>query len=297
MPYRLNPAESVQDGIRRVIGEQAARALDELSDTHLDQAETIHKVRKRCKKIRAALRLVRSALGKVYAVENASYRDAARGISGVRDTEAMIETCDALAERFADQVDGEAIRHVRGRLETRKEELTQDRGRIDTLLRDVESTMRAGQKRAETLRIAGDGYRPALAGMRRTYARARKAMDTAYEDRTPENFHEWRKRVKYHWYHMRLLQAAWPRAVRVRRNAAKKLAEWLGDHHDLYVLRSFMLQDRSINEEREVFWSLFELVDSRMAQIEKDSHPLGRRLFAEKPKHLERRFAIYFDTR
>lgn len=72
MPYRLNPGESVQDGIRRVIGEQAERSLDELTDAHLDQAETIHQMRKRCKKIRAALRLVRNALGKAYAVENAS---------------------------------------------------------------------------------------------------------------------------------------------------------------------------------------------------------------------------------
>lgn len=71
---------------------------------------------------------------------------------------------------------------------------------------------------------------------------------------------------------------------------------WLGDHHDLYVLRSFMLQERSIDEEREVFRSLFELIDSRMARIEMDSHMVGRRLFAEKPKHLERRFADYFDT-
>lgn len=36
------------------------------------------------------------------------------------------------------------------------------------------------------------------------------------------------------------------------------------------------------------------LAEQRIAQMERDSGPLGGRLFAEKPKHLARRFAVYF---
>ncbi len=294
MPYRLKTGESVQDGIRRVLSEQIERALGELADTNLGRADTIHQVRKRCKKIRAALRLVRPALGKAYSKENAWYRDAARRIANVRDTEAMLETCDALGEHFAGQMDQEILRPIRLRLETRKRTQMDDTDRIDTLLQDFESAMVTGRKRAASLSIKGDGEEAALAGMRGTYARARDAMEAAYDNPAPETFHEWRKRVKYHWYHMRLLRDAWPAGVQVRRDEADALGTLLGDHHNLCVLRAWVLNDRASIAKQEVLTNFIELVDTWTAQIERESKPLGGRLFAEKPKHLARRFAVYF---
>jgi hypothetical protein len=32
----------------------------------------------------------------------------------------------------------------------------------------------------------------------------------------PEHFHEWRKRVKYHWYHLGLLRELWPASMELR---------------------------------------------------------------------------------
>jgi CHAD domain-containing protein len=99
MPYRLRTGESVQCGIRRVLSEQIERSLGEIADMKRDRADTIHQVRKRCKKIRAALQLVRGALGDAYSKEYAWYRDASRRIADVRDAEAMIETCDCVTPR------------------------------------------------------------------------------------------------------------------------------------------------------------------------------------------------------
>jgi CHAD domain-containing protein len=195
MAYRLRVGESVPDGIRRVISEQIERSLGELADADLGPADAIHQVRKRCKKIRAALRLVRGALGNAYSTENAWYRDVARGISDLRDAEAMIETCDALAKRFVDQVDGGVLRPIRGMLEARKKTLMGDTNRVDSLLHDFESAMAAGHERAASLVLEGDGCEVVLAGMRNTYARARAAMGAAYDNSTPETFHEWRKYV------------------------------------------------------------------------------------------------------
>ena len=45
---------------------------------------------------------------------------------------------------------------------------------------------------------------------------------------TPEIFHDWRKRVKDHWYHSRLLQGFWPAGIRPHRKAVKELSELLG---------------------------------------------------------------------
>lgn len=292
MPYRLRTGESVQDGIRRVLSEQIERSLGELADTNLNGADTIHQVRKRCKKIRAALQLVRGALGNTYSKENAWYRDAARGISDVRDTEAMIETCGALAKRFIDQVDI-VIQPILSALETRKNMLMEDTNRIDKLLQDFESAMVAGHKRVASLSIDGDSYGTALAGMCEMYSRARTAMDAAYDNPTPETFHEWRKRVKSHGYHMLLLSDTWPTVVRARQDETDKLGELLGDHHNLCVLRAWILNNRASFANKALI-SFIKLVDKRTKQIERESKPLGRRLFAEKPKNLKRRFAVYF---
>lgn len=291
MRFQLRTDETITDGILRLIKEQIDRSLADLSDPNPDRSPAIHQVRKRCKKIRAALRLVRRGLGEDYAEENKRYRDAARRLSDVRDAEAMIETCNALADRHAGHVDGGTIRPVRDRLEERKKKLMGDRERIDDVLLDVEAALVAGRKRTVSLGIEGDGYAIALAGMRKTYARARAAMNSAHGNPTPETFHEWRKRVKYHWYHMRLLSEMCPPVARVRVDDVDKLAGSLGIYHNLCIFRAMLLSEPASFAGDEVLKALVGDIDSWTARIEQDSRSLGRRLFEEEPAHLARRFA------
>lgn len=293
MPYRLLTDESVEEGIRRVITEQIERALEQLNDSKLSRHETVHQARKHCKKIRGALRLVRPALGKAYAVENAWYRNAARKISDLRDTQAMIESYDELVERFGNQVDGRVIRPIRDELERRRQATAVDADRADALLQEFGEALAEGRGRVVKLAVDGEGCRAVLAGMRKTYARARDAVDAIDEAPTREAFHEWRKRTKYHWYHMRLLRDSWPKAVRARRDEAKRLADVLGEHHDLCVLREVLLDDADTFAGKGGQPALLGLIAQRLVELERDSRPLGQRLFAEKPKHLARRFKAY----
>jgi len=293
MPYRLRAGESVQSGVRRVINEQIDRALDELADPDLDRGETIHQVRKRCKKIRGALRLVRSGLGHAYAMENAWYRDAARRLSALRDAQAMIETGEALARHFAGQVDGDTIQAIQRHLVACRDALMNDRAQVAGLLEDFQSAMEAGRNRVPSLTIRGDGHAAALAGMRKTYGRARAAMDAADDQPWAGTFHEWRKRVKYHRYHLCLLQETWPGVIQAREDATHQLGRFLGDHHDCCVLRALIVNDPTCLASQEGQHHIVALIDRRIAQIEQASKPLGQRLFAEKPKHIARRFSTY----
>ena len=92
MEYTLGRDESVPAGIKRIIDGKVATGIEHI-DSDMDRHETVHEVRKRCKEVRAALRLVRTVLP-TYSEENAHYRDAARRISDIRDTQALIETFD-----------------------------------------------------------------------------------------------------------------------------------------------------------------------------------------------------------
>jgi CHAD domain len=295
MAYRLEVGESVEDGIRRVIAGQVKGALRDLANAERDRADTIHRVRKRCKKIRAVLRLVRNGLGEAYATENAWYRDAARTLSGLRDAEAMIETCDALASRSAGHADVRAIRPIRAELEARRHALMADTDRVDALLRDFASAMIEGRGRLRSLDVEGDGHEVVLAGMRRTYARASRAMDAAYDDPVPETFHAWRKRVTYHWHDMRLLRDAWPAVVRARQDEADKLHAALGYHHNLSILRARVMADPASFANDEAFTIFIRLADQWAERIQHYSRPLGGCLFAEKGKQFARRFGVYLE--
>jgi hypothetical protein len=62
MSYHLKRSDGpVQDGVRRIAVDQIDAAIAELDDKALDVHETVHQIRKRCKKLRGLIRLVRPA--------------------------------------------------------------------------------------------------------------------------------------------------------------------------------------------------------------------------------------------
>lgn len=296
MAYRLEHGEPVGPGIRRIVAEQVDRALGEVADAKIERAEVIHRVRKRCKKIRAALRLVRDGLGDTYARENGRYRDAARGISGARDEEAMIETCDALARRFAGREEEPVIRRVCLQLRERRDAFMAQGERIDAMLQEFASVMALGRKHVASLSMEGHGHDVVVSGLRRTYARARRAMQAAERDPKPANFHAWRKYVAYHWRHMQLLHHAWPAGVDARGREAQRLAECLGDLHSLHVLQAWIGSGSSALSDDADTASFLRIAEHRSRRMRRRALRLGGRLFAEKPAHLARRFGIYLDV-
>jgi hypothetical protein len=126
VPYRLRLGEDPQDGILRIVSEQVAKALDEIGDNDLDDHEKLQQVRKRCKKIRAVLRLVRPAVGSVYSEENRWYRDQARGSSRVRDAQTLIGTFDSLREHYFHQSSWTRFEPIREALQQRRKTVAQD---------------------------------------------------------------------------------------------------------------------------------------------------------------------------
>ena len=90
--------------MRRVARGRIDHALDELrGKSDSTREEAVHEARKDMKKLRALLRLVRGELGdRVYAAENACFRDTARELSGVRDADVMLATLGDLEERYGE---------------------------------------------------------------------------------------------------------------------------------------------------------------------------------------------------
>jgi CHAD domain-containing protein len=296
MPYRLRRSESVQDAVQRVAREQIDKAIGEIDDEHLDRHEAVHQVRKRCKKLRGLIRLVRPQFEETYQRENAWYRDAARMLSYVRDAQSIIETYDKLVDRFGDAVDCEALSSIRRRLTERRRELAEDEVGLRQRLREFRARMGEGRERVAAWRLEDDDFGAVEGGLSKTYARARKAMQEAYENPSVDSFHEWRKRVKYHWYHMRLLRNVWKVPIKARRDEASLLADLLGDDHDLAVLRETLLQSPDEFGDEQVIRTTLGLITQRQMELRAEAKPLGARLLAEKPKRFVRRIRRYWQA-
>lgn len=294
MAFRIKRKEKIGKAVRRIAGEQIDKAIGEIEDDQLDRHETVHQVRKRCKKIRGLVRLVRPSFEDVYDRENAWYRDAARTLSYIRDAQSIIETYDALVQRFQDEIAADTFDSIRKTLVERRQKVAEDEVGIDERLDQFLKRMQLGRERVDAWKLDDDEFDTVAAGLAKTYRRARKAMDRAYDEPTSENFHQWRKRVKYHWYHARILRSLWEPVVGAHRDAADELADMLGDEHDLAVLGETLVSEPADFGDCSAVETFLALVDRRRLELRADAHSLGRRLLAEKPKHLCRRLACYW---
>jgi CHAD domain-containing protein len=294
MEYTLHPRESVSDGIKRIVDGKIERAIDHI-DGGGDRHETIHEVRKRCKEIRAAMRLVRPVLP-TYTRENVHYRDAARRISAIRDAHAAIETFDdhlepAVRERGAPEA--ATLADVRTTLVNRRDTMAAEQN-AERRLTEVRAELVDGRERVSDLPIATEGYDAVAGGVRKSYKRARNRMDEAYDDPAFERFHEWRKRIKYHRYHCRLLRRVWVGPMKRRRAELNELSDIIGHENDLAEFAMTMQNEELFD--RETRERLEQVIVAKRSEFHRQGRPLGERLFAEDPDRLVDRLGAYWEA-
>jgi CHAD domain-containing protein len=112
-------------------------------------------------------------------------------------------------------------------------------------------------------------------------------MDKATAKGRSEDFHEWRKQVKYLRHQLDLLRPAWPDVLRAMAGTADEIAELLGADHDLAVLREKAMAEPVLSSETQQ--ALLDRIDERRSEHQREAIDLGRRLFAEKPSSLTQR--------
>lgn len=289
MAYRLQRGEGAAEGVRRIGREQLDEAIAAIVDEDLDRARRVHEVRKRCKKLRGLLRLVRTADENACALANEWLRDTARGLSAVRDADVLATTLDRVFEDGTED-DRESVASIRDLLVARRRSALADAGGAEARLAAARTRLEALRERVATWAFDDPG---AFAeGLARTYRRARRAMRRAADDPSPERFHEWRKRVKYHSYHLRLLAGPWPEVIGARRREVERLGELLGEEHDAAVLAAHVTEERLGDP-----WAR-DLVSARAAslgeRLRAAARQLGERLFVERPQRFTRRIEAWW---
>ena len=251
MPYRLTKNEPVAKGIKRLAAEQIDYARGQLAQK--DGAEkAIHEARKSVKKTRALLRLGG------YDAEDKRLRNIGRALSEVRDAAAMIEVFDALVAKKKESFPG--IR----------------RGLVESMQSvDTEKAMASALTGFDAIRARVSHWPiedTLIDGLETSYRRGRKTLNRAKKNGTAQNYHDFRKRVKEHWYHMRLLGS-----LESRTASLKELEGWLGDHHNLAVLQEKLGDSEGIKP-------FLALAASEQQELARNSISLAKRLYQQKPK-------------
>jgi CHAD domain-containing protein len=296
MSYRLNLDEPVPDALRAAALERLERAAKRLREDHRDDpVEAVHGARKDLKKARALLRLARPDVpAKVYRQQNRALRDIGRAMSGGRDADVMVQTCDALAERFGDEHPKRQFAALHRRLEAHA------RNRRDDSDRDALATsLNAALERANDWPLQGCDAGTLVAGEQRVYRAGRRAL--AAVEASPaddECWHEWRKRAKDLWYHQRLLANAWSGPIKALADECDALGTLLGDDHDLATLADTLTgPDGTAAPPSVDLGALTELIARRRSELQAQSRALGHRIYAETPKAHARRMAGYLAAR
>lgn len=297
MSYRFKTQETIPIGIKRIADEQIESAIYALTRSiKANRAKAIHSARKHFKKLRALVRLVRDDVGQeAYKRENVCFRDAGRELSDVRDAEVRVETLNQLIDHYRDSLDPEQFEGIRQVLIDAYETARKSEGPGKEEIAAIVSDLEAAQVRIQEWEIQNE-WEAIQDSLHRVYKRGYRSFSKACEQTTPENLHEWRKRVKYLWYHLRLLSPMWPKTLKTMRKQTKKLSDLLGDDHDLTVLRTFIVDDPEMFADHEQLGVLLALIQRRKLELQTQARFLGQRLYAEKPKAFNKRMRGYWYT-
>jgi len=293
MSYKLREHEGLSDGAKRIVLEQIDKALDHLKPTVRNKDEAIHDARVCIKKIRALLRFIRESLGdETYKAEDSTYRDAARMLSKVRDSAAMLEIVDKLIEHFSDQLSTDAFAGVRAALLRSKNMGQQDR---KSAMTKVAQSLHQARERVQDWPEV-DHYQALAKGLRRVFKQGRTTFATAYDQPSVETFHEWRKQIKFLLYQTQVLRPLWLTVMEALAAELKTLGKYLSEDHDLAILRENVLERLDEADNRTEIEALVALLDQRRNELQVIARTLGARIYSEKPRTFVTRTEAYWQA-
>ncbi len=297
MSYRLQSNETFKIGLPRIAREQLSQALANLTDPAENWDEMVHDTRKRCKKLRAVVRLVRDEMGEaIYKRENIAFRDAGRELAPLRDSYVMVKTVERLRTHYETALAEDAFTAAHSALKAQYEEAYSTIHPESEAVETAVSYLKDARRRITTWPIQHQEFTAVAPSLKRVYKRGYKGLARAADDPVSPNFHEWRKRVKYLWYHMRLLRYAWDDLLDELADEIHDLSDYLGDDHDLAILRDTLLAQSDLAGSTTSRQALLALISRRRKTLEESAFTLGRRIYAEKPKRFVGRIGTYWDV-
>jgi len=280
MAFEFQIGTPVQRELRRIAVERTDKAIRTIEGVeHAQIARAVHGARRRCKELRALLRLVRPGF-KGYQRENVMIRDAARSLADLRDARTVLDAFDRLL--LDCKLEPDRFEGIREGLA--KEHATQAQS-SSASLEEFLRVMHGVRARAEKWALKDSQFEALRGGLEATYAKCQRTLADAKREPSIEALHEWRKYVKYNRAHLRLLRELWPPIIEPMRQEAKLLSDLLGQDHDLAVLaEALKLQRQAHDDQASTSTELLAQITHRRLELREHAFGIGPRLYAHKPR-------------
>jgi len=297
MSTALKHGEPAMRGARRVLLHHVDAAIHILQRRSLGD-EPVHEARKEMKRARAGCRLLCNALGETaYQRLNRSVRDAARPLTPIRDSKVLHEALDDLLQEASESAQESDVSQVRRAL---RQEHASSRDKLSN--KEIAASRARLQEVKQRLQEVPDfrlDHASVDAALGRAYKKAHKAFAAAQREPSNEHLHEWRKQVKYHFHQLELVQPLKPNRIDATIKQAHKLADHLGDDHDLALLQQKIVLHATQAPASSAAVATDALIDEikrRRAKLQRKSYRLGKKLYADKPKRVAKRMGKYVEA-
>jgi CHAD domain-containing protein len=316
--FALLPGELPVHGLRRMALGQLDLAIGLLGGGNggAPDRKAVHETRKALKRLRAVMRLLRGQLGEeAFAVESAALRDVGRRLAGARDAEVLVSTLEDLLAHNRKLGRRRGLRRLNRALSAEREDAAERVGDAE-LRAGVLEELRAIRRRVAARPLGGSGGIEALEpSLERLYRRARRRYHRAARAKGERGraMHEWRKRVKDLRHAAETLERrdlleghgllsrrgkgherARAKIIRKIARRADRLAEALGEEHDLAVLAARIGAKGAGGTDQAALGprnrkALLKLIARRRRKLRADTLRKGARLFRRRPKRFLRR--------
>jgi CHAD domain-containing protein len=284
MSFSLHAYERPADGLLRILLSQLHQAYECVANDGRLTDQEVHSARKSIKRARATLRMLRPALERsVFKATNLALRDVARPLTHVRDARVLLDSLNALRKHFGEAAECLSMEEFEHDLQIQRARSRREISSTATTVTQLRSALKKIESDVKQWHLKTDGWHLIGPALERIYREARRAHARVLEARSDERLHEWRKQVKHYWYALQILSPVRAGWIGEMADQAHKLTEYLGDDHDLAILRR---QVDTTDIDEDMLEVLEALIDKRRNDLQDRAFAVGERMFDAKSKRL-----------
>jgi len=295
MGFRLKLREPLPDGLKRVFREQIDSALRLCRHPAKQRGVTVHEVRKHLKKLRAAMRLAVGEVGKnQHAREDRYVREIGRLVSDLRDAQVRLQTLIQLRDEAAKKSEENPFPRIEELLSLERESFS---AAFDGWQKLAIPKLERVRERLSKWPLDSISWKQICGAVENIYQRGQRGLAKTIKKPVPENFHEWRKRVKDLWYQLRILQPLNRVVLEKIAADAEVLSELMGREHDLDFLLARLEKESGDEALRGELAQLHKVIRKQGKRLRRNALELGRRFYAEPSKAFAKRISIFISKR
>ena len=282
MSFELHQRKHLEDELTKVVRQQLRNAAHALTTSAGSQFRSaVHESRKSIKKVRAVAALLKQAGAKLPRKDRKRVKSAARALSRVRDSSAIIDTFDRVRRRYPKQLPEHTYAILRRGLVAARD-LREAVAQRDGVVAEAAERLQKTRTSAKKWTSHSIEWPEMIAIVTVSYCRSRNAMKRARAIGQSATLHRWRKELKTLWYQLRLARPLMTGVAPLIADL-KRLETELGDDHNLVVLAATLRGCRDLRSIRAEMRQIDRLAARMRRPLRRRAFALGRRLHVRKP--------------